>query len=143
MQSDGQGVNPRTSPWGALFGRGSIGRYGLLGFSGIAVDVAVYAGLILLGILPVVATVVSSFLGIVTNYVANAVFNFRVRLDRRQAVKFVVVGVIGLVVAAGVLQLALVLGAGVWWSKLISLAVVVPAQFFANKSWTFKNPTSA
>ncbi len=109
-----------------------------MGFSGIAVDVAVYAGLILLGILPVVATVVSSFLGIVTNYVANAVFNFRVRLDRRQAVKFVVVGVIGLVVAAGVLQLALVLGAGVWWAKVVSLAVVIPGQFFANKAWTFR-----
>ena len=121
-----------------VFGRGSIGRYGLLGFSGIAVDVAVYAGLVLMGILPVVATVVSSFLGIITNYVANAVFNFRVRLDHRQAVKFIVVGVIGLVVAAGVLQLALFLGAGVWWSKVISLVVVVPAQFFANRSWTFR-----
>ena len=121
-----------------VFGRGSIGRYGLLGFSGIAFDVAVYAGLVVVGILPVVATMVSSFLGIVTNYVANAVFNFRVRLDHRQAVKFIVVGVIGLVAAAGVLQLALVLGAGVWWSKVISLAVVVPAQFVANRSWTFR-----
>lgn len=121
-----------------VFGRGSIGRYGVLGFSGIAVDVAVYAGLILVGVIPVVATVVSSFLGIVTNYVANAVFNFRVRLDHRQAVKFITVGAIGLVAAAGVLQLALVLGAGVWWSKVISLAVVVPAQFVANRSWTFR-----
>lgn len=123
-----------------VFGRGSIGRYGLLGFSGIAVDVAVYAGLVLVGVIPVVATVVSSFLGIVTNYVANALFNFRVRLDHRQAGKFIVVGAIGLVVAAGILQLALVLGAGVWWSKVISLAVVVPAQFFANRSWTFRAP---
>lgn len=121
-----------------FFGRGSLGRYGLLGLSGVGVDLAVYAGLVVLGVPPVAATVVSSFLGIVTNYVANAVFNFRVRLDRRQAVKFVVVGGIGLVVAAGVLQAALVVGAGVWWAKVISLAVVVPAQFFANRSWTFR-----
>jgi len=138
VHADGQPATPPTSFWGTLFGRGSIGRYGLLGFSGIAVDVAVYAGLILLGLLPVVATVLSSFLGIVTNYVANAVFNFRVRLGRLQAVKFVAVGVIGLVVAAGVLQLALVLGAGVWWAKVVSLAVVVPGQFFANRIWTFR-----
>ena len=138
MTSNDHTTTPRGSAWGTVFGRGSIGRYGLLGFSGIAVDVAVYAGLVLVGVLPVVATVLSSFLGIVTNYVANAVFNFRVRLDHRQAVKFIVVGVIGLVVAAGILQVALVVGAGVWWSKVISLAVVVPAQFFANRSWTFR-----
>lgn len=121
-----------------FFGRGSIGRYGLLGFSGIAVDFAVYAVLVLVGVIPLVATVVSSFLGIVTNYVANAVFNFRVRLDRKQAVKFVAVGVIGLAVAAGVLQAALVVGVGVWWAKVISLIVVVPAQFVVNRAWTFR-----
>ena len=101
-------------------------------------DIFAYAGLILLGIIPVVATVVSSFLGILTNYAANAIFNFQVRLSHRQALKFVAVGMVGLVVAAGVLQFALVLGAGVWWSKVISLLVVVPAQFFANRSWTFR-----
>ena len=121
-----------------VFGRGSIGRYGLIGLGGLLIDFAVYAGLVFVGVIPVFATVLSSFLAIVTNYVANAVFNFRVRLDHRQAVKFITVGVIGLVVAAGILQLALVLGAGVWWSKVISLAVVVPAQFFANRSWTFR-----
>jgi putative flippase GtrA len=109
-----------------------------LGLSGLAVDIAVYAGLVLVGVIPVAATVVSSFLGILMNYVANAVLNFRVRLDRLQAAKFIAVGVAGLVVAAGVLQLAFVLGAGVWWSKVISLAVVVPAQFFANRLWTFR-----
>ena len=138
MNSDDHTTPARGSAWGVIFGQGSIGRYGLFGLSGLAVDFAAYAGLVLVGILPVVATVVSSFLGIVTNYIANAVFNFRVRLDRLQAVKFIVVGVIGLVAAAGVLQLALVVGAGVWWSKVISLAVVVPAQFLANRSWTFR-----
>lgn len=122
----------------ALFGQGSIGRYGLLGLSGLVVDIGIYASLVVLGVMPVFATLVSSFLAIVTNYVANAVFNFRVRIDHRQAVKFVGVGSIGMVASAGVLQLALVMGAGVWWSKLISLAVVVPAQFLINRAWTFR-----
>jgi len=138
VKFDGRAPLLRQNLRGVLFGQGSIGRYGLLGLSGLAVDIAVYAGLVLVGVIPVAATVVSSFLGILMNYVANAVLNFRVRLDRLQAAKFIAVGVAGLVVAAGVLQLAFVLGAGVWWSKVISLAVVVPAQFFANRLWTFR-----
>lgn len=109
-----------------------------MGLSGLVVDIGIYASLVVLGVMPVFATLVSSFLAIVTNYVANAVFNFRVRIDHRQAVKFVGVGSIGMVASAGVLQLALVMGAGVWWSKLISLAVVVPAQFLINRAWTFR-----
>lgn len=121
-----------------LFGQGSIVRYGLLGLTGVIVDVVIYAGLVILGINHVLATLVSSFLGIRTNYVMNALFNFRVKLDTSRATKFTAVGVVGLVAAAGVLQMAYLLGAGLWWSKAISLAVVVPLQFFANKRWTFE-----
>ena len=138
MKVDGQHTPSRAGAWHTFFGRGSLGRYGLLGFSGTAVDLAVYAGLVLVGVIPVIATIVSSFLGIVTNYVANALFNFRVRPNRVQAIKFTAVGIVGLAAAAALLQLALVLGAGVWWSKLVSLVIVIPVQFLANRSWTFR-----
>ena len=121
-----------------LFGLGSFGRYVFLGLSGIVVDVVAFGVLIFLGAFPLPASVTGSFLGIVTNYLANALFNFKVRVRGSQAVKFIVVGVTGLVVAAGIFQLAMMLGAGAWWAKMISLGLVVPVQFLANRFWSFR-----
>ena len=121
-----------------LFGVASFGRYLVLGLSGIVIDVVAFGALIALGVFPLAASVTGSFLGIVTNYLANALFNFRVQLRGAQATKFVVVGLTGLAVAASVFQLAMVLGAGPWWSKVISLGLVVPLQFLANRFWSFR-----
>ena len=121
-----------------LFGVGSFGRYVFLGLSGIVVDVVAFGVLIILGAFPLLASVTGSFLGIVTNYLANALFNFKVRVRGSQAVKFIVVGVTGLAIAAGIFQLMVVAGAGAWWAKMISLGLVVPAQFLVNRSWSFR-----
>jgi putative flippase GtrA len=122
----------------ALFGQRSLGRYGLLGLIGLGLDLLVFAALIAVLVLPVVATVVSSFVGIVTNYVLNARFNFHQALNRNQLVKFVVVGAVGLGLAALLLQVFIWWGAGVWLAKIVSLVIVVLGQYSANKLWTFQ-----
>lgn len=122
-----------------FFGVGSFGRYLVLGLSGIAADVSVFGMLIFLGVFPLAASVSGSFVGIVTNYLANARFNFKVQVRRGQAVKFIVVGLVGLAVAAGIFQLVMLLEAGAWWAKVISLGLVVPAQFLANRLWSFRS----
>ena len=121
-----------------LFGVASFGRYVFLGLSGIVVDVVAFGVLIALGAFPLWASVTGSFLGIVTNYLANALFNFKVQVRSSQATKFILVGLTGLAVAAGIFQLAMVLGAGAWWAKVISLGLVVPAQFLVNRHWSFR-----
>lgn len=121
-----------------LFGVGSFGRYVILGLSGIVADVGAFGVLIALGAFPLLASVTGSFLGIVTNYLANALFNFKVQLRGSQAIRFIVVGVTGLAVAAGIFQLVMVMGAGAWWAKVISLGLVVPIQFLVNRSWSFR-----
>ncbi len=128
--------------WGSarsvLFGQRSLGRYGLLGLIGLGLDLLVFAALIAVLVLPVAATVISSFVGIVTNYVLNARFNFHQALNRNQLVKFVVVGAVGLGLAALLLQVFIWWGAGVWLAKIVSLVIVVLGQYFANKLWTFR-----
>ena len=116
----------------------SFGRYVVLGLSGIVLDVVAFGVLIALGVFPLAASVTGSFLGIVTNYLANALFNFKVRVRGSQAIRFIVVGVTGLAVAAGIFQLVMVVGAGAWWAKVISLGLVVPAQFLVNRFWSFR-----
>ena len=123
---------------GQLFGAASFGRYVALGVSGIVIDIFSFGLFVFIGLFPLLATMFASFLGIVTNYVANALFNFRVRLRGQQAVRFVTVGLVGLFVAAGFFQTAVELGAGVWWAKVLSLAIVVPVQFLVNRAWTFR-----
>ena len=133
----------RNSSWlgsalSALFGQRSLGRYGLLGFIGLGLDLIVFGILIAASVLPVIATVISSFIGIVTNYVLNARFNFHQALSRKQLAKFVVVGVVGLGLAAVLLQGFIWWGAGVWFAKIASLVIVVLGQYSANKFWTFR-----
>lgn len=121
-----------------LFGHKSFGRYVLLGLGGLAVDVGVFAVLIELEVLPVIATVISSFFGIVTNYFLNARFNFGQVPSVSRGSRFIVVGIAGLVLSALILQGMLWLGSGVWLAKGVSLGVVVVAQYVANRFWTFR-----
>jgi len=134
----GKGGSWLGSARSALFGQRSLGRYGLLGLIGLGLDLLVFAVLIAALVLPVVATAISSFVGIVTNYILNARFNFHQTLNRGQLVKFVVVGAVGLGLAALLLQVFIWWGAGVWLAKIVSLVIVVLGQYFANKLWTFR-----
>jgi putative flippase GtrA len=130
-------IPPQRSGLLAFFGERSLGRYGVLGLSGVAVDFAIYGLLVVLGLSPVPATIVSSFAGIMTNYGANALLNFRVGFRPRQAVRFLLVGAVGLVIGTVVVHFGVMIGLGAWWAKVASLAMIVPSQFLANRLWTF------
>jgi putative flippase GtrA len=56
---------------------------------------------------------------------------------RRQAAIFVVAGTVGFVVDAGVLQIALALGAGPYLGRLISFFCAVYGTWQINRRWTF------
>ena len=120
------------------FGPASMGRYGLIGISGVTLDFVLFALLIRLGVGPLPATVLSTLAGIGNNYVLNAKLNFGTGLALSSGWRFLAVGVVGLLVAAGSLELLLRAGMAELTAKLVSVPCVVAAQYAANRSWSFR-----
>ena len=130
------------SPWQSarsrLFGEGSVGRYALIGITGVTLDTVAFVLLERAGVPPVLATVLSTLLGVANSYVLNARYNFRTGLTGVGARRFFTVGLLGLAVAALSLQVLIALGVAPLTAKLVSLPCVLVAQFLANKHWSFK-----
>ena len=122
-----------------LFGEASVGRYAVIGLSGVLLDTLLFVLLTGAGVAPLAATVMSTVAGIVNNYVLNARLNFRTPLNLVHLRRFSTVGVLGLAVAAGSLQLLIDAGMSPLPAKLVSLPCVLISQFLANKYWAFRD----
>ncbi len=122
----------------SFFGRESLGKYSLIGVSGVTLDAISYSILIVLSFHPILATVIGTLLGISNNYILNSHFNFFKSLSISTGLRFLTVGVIGLIVSAGLLHFTLKLGMNPIQGKLLTIPFVVSGQFIANKFWTFK-----
>jgi putative flippase GtrA len=121
-----------------LFGDASVGRYAIIGVSGVTLDTLLFVLLTRGGLPPIAATVISTTAGIVNNYTLNARFNFRTSFNRVHFMRFFTVGLVGLAVAAISLKLLIAVGLTPIPAKLVSLPVVLASQFIANKYWTFR-----
>lgn len=129
---------PHQRLWRSVNGRGSVGWYGVIGVTGVAIDFIIFALLIRAGMLPAIATIVSTLAGITNNYTWNSLLNFHLKISGKRGAKFLTVGLIGLATTAGLLQVLITLGAGPITAKWVSIPVVVGGQFLANKFWTFR-----
>lgn len=123
--------------WSFVAGTGSIGRYGLIGITGVGLDFLAYYLLVRVGVFPVIATIFSTLIGITNNYIWNSLLNFKTGLSSVRGAKFVTVGLIGLVFSALLLQMFLWSGLDPITAKWLSIPLVVAGQFLANKFWTF------
>jgi len=124
---------------GILSGEASVGRYAVIGVSGVLLDTLLFVLLTGVGVVPVAATAMSTSAGIVNNYILNARYNFRTSLNLVHLRRFLTVGLLGLAVAAGSLQLLISAGMSSLPAKLVSLPCVLVSQFLANKYWTFRD----
>jgi putative flippase GtrA len=122
----------------AFFGEASVGRYAAIGVSGVLLDTLLFVALTRVGLIPVAATALSTCAGITNNYLLNARYNFRTSVNLVHAGRFFAVGLLGLGVAAGSLQLLISAGLTPIPAKLVSLPCVLVSQFAANKYWTFR-----
>lgn len=120
-----------------LFSNKSIGRYGLIGFSGVSLDLVVFVLLISLKVTPLVASVIGTLAGILNNYFLNAKFNFRVGFSALVGIRFLGVGLTGLFISSLLFKQVIEMGLDPLIGKLVVIPIVVLAQFLVNKYWTF------
>lgn len=104
-------------------------RFVLVGIVVVAVDAAVYGGLLLLGASTPVAKGVGFVAAMVASYFGNWRYTFRTSRRRGQEVRFIAVYAITLLINITGNELLLILLADAWWS--ISVAFIIITAFVA------------
>lgn len=114
--------------------------YCVIGASGATLDYLIFLGLSAwTPISPVLASGISVSAGIVNNFILNVWFNFRDRTHLfKRFVAFYAVGFAGVLLSMLIIYVAHDrMGVAPWLAKLISIPIVVIAQFWLNKSVAF------
>ncbi len=115
--------------------------YSAIGVTGVVLDYLVFLFLYnVLGINPIVATMLSVLLGITSNFIFNTLFNFKKtnKLHLRY-LSFLAVGLSGLLISTYILAFGEVFAFDANIVKLTSLPIIVLYQYFLNKNISFKD----
>ena len=124
--------------------RREVVRYGLVGASGVAVDLAVLAVLVEVAAVPLLIANVASFsVAVASNYALNARWTFRAREQRPHVAGgalFLLAALVGLAISeAGLWLLASRLGLFYVWAKLLLVIVVFGWNYTFNSAVTFRH----
>jgi putative flippase GtrA len=115
-------------------------KFGVVGASGYAVNLAVYSALVLGLDVHYLAAAVCSFLVAVTNnYTWNRLWTFRNQRGHLvyQGFRFLLVSTVALAGNLVFLQALVALGLGKVAAQAAAIALVTPWNFAANKLWSF------
>jgi putative flippase GtrA len=116
-------------------------KFCVVGASGYAINLAVYVGLLKGAGLHYLPSAACSFVAAVSNnYFWNRHWTFR---DRRghlyyQGLRFLLVSLGGLAMNLGLLRGLVAVGAGKIVGQAITIVLVMPFTFTANKLWSFR-----
>jgi putative flippase GtrA len=118
---------------------GQFVRFCLVGASGYAVNLAVYAALLEAGLAYGAAATGSFLVAATSNYVWNRVWTFRTKQARRLAQALRALGVSALSLGANqvFLYVLVVAGSGHLVGQAVAITLVTPFSFAANKLWAF------
>ena len=117
-----------------------LGKFCVVGASGYAVNLAVFAALLELAGLHYVAAAIGSFLvAVANNYLWNRLWTFRGQRGHvaYQGLRFLVVSTIALGANLVVLHLLVQAGVGEIVAQAIAIVLVTPLNFVGNKLWSF------
>jgi putative flippase GtrA len=119
-----------------------LAKFGAVGASGYAVNLAVYALLLKQAHLHYLLAATGSFLVAATNnYVWNRLWTFRHQRGHvaYQGLRFLIVAVFAYLCNLGLLLgLIEVLGVGKIVSQAVAIVLVTPLNFIGNKLWSFR-----
>ncbi|TAH32929.1 GtrA family protein [Candidatus Saccharibacteria bacterium] len=115
--------------------------YGLIGFTGAAIDYLFYVLFYkVCGIPPEIASFLSVSIGIANNFILNAKFNFKVsdKLLKRFG-SFYAIGLVGAILSSVLIYIMVnLMNIDPLVAKLITIPPVVLAQFIFNKMISFR-----
>jgi len=118
-----------------------LGKFGAVGVTGYAVNLAVYTALLRGAGWHYAAAATASFLVAVTNnYLWNRLWTFR---DQRghvafQGLRFLVVALVAYVANLGILSVLIAFGSDKVIAQAIAIVLVTPLNFLGNKLWSFR-----
>jgi putative flippase GtrA len=117
-----------------------LGKFCAVGAVGYAVNLAVYATLLHVGLHYLLAATCSFLVAVTSNYLLNRLWTFR---DRRggiatQGMRFFVVSLASLGANLLVLHVLIELGAGKLTGQAFAIVLVTPLNFVGNKLWSFR-----
>jgi putative flippase GtrA len=119
-----------------------LGKFCAVGAVGYAVNLAVYATLLHVGLHYLLAATCSFLVAVTSNYLLNRLWTFR---DRRggiatQGMRFFIVSLASLGANLLVLHVLIELGAGKLTGQAFAIVLVTPLNFVGNKLWSFRRP---
>jgi putative flippase GtrA len=118
-----------------------LAKFCVVGASGYAVNLAVYAALLKGAGFPYLLAATGSFVVAVTNnYLWNRLWTFRHAKGHFafQGLRFLVVALIAYAGNLLILTVLVELGVGAIVSQAIAIVLVTPANFIGNKLWSFR-----
>jgi putative flippase GtrA len=117
-----------------------LAKFCVVGVTGYAVNLAVYAVLLDGAGLHYMSAAVGSFLVAVTNnYLWNRLWTFRAQRGgvAYQGMRFLIVSTVALVANLAVLHVLVTAGLGEVVAQAIAIVLVTPVNFVGNKLWSF------
>ena len=114
--------------------------YGVIGGFSAFLDFCVYTILYKLGVPYLVSNVISTHCGIISSFILNRHYNFKVKDKAKlRFLSFYIIGLIGLAISSGLLYLAIsCYHFHEIYSKISTIIVVALLQFVLNKFITFR-----
>jgi putative flippase GtrA len=117
-----------------------LAKFAVVGASGYAVNLGVYAALLHAGLHFRLAAVVSFVVSAASNYVLNRIWTFRAERGHfaYQGMRFLVVSAVALAANQVWLTVFVGLGSGKIVAQAIAIVLVMPLNFLGNKLWSFR-----